>query len=100
SSSVIHGFLLSGKKYRNLDAPGDTESEAWAINSKGLITIFALNSEGNYDSFLFNGKTYTQIDVPGAAQNFVAGIDSFGDRVYTICVSSGNTHGVFFLKGT
>jgi len=99
SSDVEHGFLLSGKKYTSLDVTGGyTNSDAWAINSSGLITIFALNSGGTHDSFLFNGKTYTQIHVPGAAESFVAGIDKFGDRVYTVVDSSNNMHGALFLK--
>ena len=99
SASNQHGFLLSGGKYTTLDVPGGfTNSDAWAINNKGLITIFALNGSGKYDSFLFNGKSYTKIDVPKADQSFVAGIDSFGDRIYTIVDASNNMHGAFFLN--
>ena len=99
SSSVEHGFLLSGGQYETLDVPnGYTNSDAWAINKKGLITIFAVNSKGFYDSFLFNGKTYTMIDVPNEADSFVTGIDSFGDRVYSVVDSSSNIHGAFFLN--
>lgn len=99
SNDVEHGFLLSKRKYTNLDVPGGyTNSDAWAINDSGLITIFALNSGGTRDSFLFNGTTYLPIDVPGEAESFVAGIDKFGDRVYTVVDSSNNLHGAFFLN--
>jgi probable HAF family extracellular repeat protein len=99
SANNQHGFLLSGKTYTTLDVPGGfTNSDAWAINNQGLITIFALNGSGKYDSFLFNGKSYKKIDVPKADQSFVAAIDSFGDRIYTILDASNNTHGAFFLN--
>lgn len=98
SASNQHGFLLSGGKYTTLDVHGDSASDAWGINNSGLITIFALNSSGKYDSFLFNGKKFTLIDVPGAVQNFVAAIDSFGDRVYTIVDNKNEMHGAFFLN--
>jgi len=101
SGNVQHGFRLSGKKYTTLDVPGGyTNSDAWGINNTGLITIFALNSSGKYDSFLFDGKTYTIEDVPGAAQSLVAGIDNFGDRIYTVLDPSNNSHGAFFLNVT
>jgi hypothetical protein len=99
SAGNQHGFVLSKGKYATLDVTGgDTNSDAWAINDKGLITLFAMNGSGNYDSFLFNGKTYTEIDVPKATQSVVTGIDTFGDRVYTILDSSNNKHGAFFLN--
>jgi uncharacterized membrane protein len=99
SAKVQHGFLLSGKKYTTLDVPnGYTNSDAWAINNKGLITIFATNSSGVYHSFLFDGKTYLPIDVPGETHSLVTGIDSFGDRVYSVVDSNNNIHGAFFLN--
>jgi len=98
SASNQHGFLLSGGKYTTLDVPGESSSDAWGINNSGLITIFALNSGGNYDSFLLQNKKYTKINVKGEIQNFVAAIDSFGDRVYTVVDASNNVHGAFFLN--
>jgi uncharacterized membrane protein len=98
SANVEHGFVLKGTKYTTLDVPGGyTNSDAWAITGKGLITIFAVKGSV-YHSFLFNGKTYSPIDVPGETHSLVTGIDSFGDRVYSVVDSSNNIHGAFFLN--
>jgi hypothetical protein len=98
SANVQHGFLLSAGKYTTLDVTGgDTNSAAMAINIKGLITLTAFNGT-SYDSFLFDGKSYTPINVPGEPDSFVEGIDSFGDRVYSVVDSTDNIHGAFFLN--
>jgi len=98
SANVEHGFVLKGTKYTTLDVPGGfINSDAWAINNKGLITIFAVKSSA-YHSFLFNGKRYSPIDVPGETHSLVTGIDSFGDRVYSVVDSSNKIHGAFFLN--
>jgi probable HAF family extracellular repeat protein len=98
SADVQHGFLLSGTTYTTLDVTGgDTNSAAMAINIKGLITLTAFNGS-SYDSFLFDGESYTMINVPGEADSFVAGIDSFGDRIYSVVDSSDIIHGAFFLN--
>lgn len=98
SANVQHGFLLNGKKYTTLDVPSHTNTVAWGINNSGLITLFALNSDNLNDAFLLNDKVYTNINVPEAQQSFVAAINNYGDRIYSIIDSSGNTHGAFFLN--
>jgi probable HAF family extracellular repeat protein len=100
SSDVQHGFFLSGGKYMSLDVPSETASDAWAINNKGLITIFALNSGGTYDSWVRSKDgTFKKMDVPKEAQSLIHGIDSFGDLIYTVVDSSNNVHGAFYDRG-
>jgi probable HAF family extracellular repeat protein len=100
SAGQQHGFLLSGAKLTTLDVPNHTFASAYAINNQGLITIYAANSSGSYDSFItLNGRSYKLVNVPNAAQSIVHGINRFGDRVYTYVDSAGAEHGSFFIKG-
>jgi len=104
-----HGFLLTGAKLTTLDVPNHTTPTAWSINNRGLISIFAVNSSGHYDSFLTtNGRTYTKVNVriPGIAvtDSLIHGLNNptsadSADRIYTYLDSAGQKHGALFVKG-
>jgi len=68
STSVQHGFVKKGSKYKSIDVTGDTSAAAYGINNAGVACVYALNSTG-YDSFLYNGKTFKKISDPNAGSS-------------------------------
>ena len=103
SNGAQHGFLLVGKKLTTLDPPGaSSSSQAWSINDKGVITVFAANSGGTYVSFTTtNGKKYTPFNPPGQGTSGVAihGINNLGDIDATLFDTAGDRHGILLHKG-
>ncbi len=108
-AGLQHGFRLSGGKLLTLDVPQHSAPTAWSINSKGLISIYAVNSSGHYDSFLTsNGRTYTNVNVkiPGLVitDSLIHGLNNpistdAADRIYTYLDASGHEHGALFVRG-
>jgi len=108
NTGIAKGFLYNGTTYTDLVPSTSCASTsvlsgaAWGINNKNWITVFCVNSSGDYDAYLTKneGKTFTKIDVPGATQSVAHTINDAGDIVYTIFDSSGNRHGVLYYNKT
>jgi len=103
SNGAQHGFLLVGKKLTTLDPPGEsTLAQGWAINDKGVVTVFAANTAGTYISFTTanKGKTYKAFNPPGQGTIGVAihSINNLGDIDATIFDTSSNRHGILLHK--
>jgi len=104
STGVQHGFLLVGKKLTQLNPPGVVStSTAWAINDKGVVTVFGFNSASTYVSFTTanEGKTYTAFNPPGQGTLGVAihAINGLGDIDATIFDTANDRHGILLYKG-
>ncbi len=101
TAGAEHGFLLSGKKYTQIDAPSpDTSSVAWSINNKGQITVYAVDSAGGYEGFILTGKKFTKVDDPneGSLGTVAHKINNKGDVDGTYYDTASVTHG-FLLHG-
>jgi hypothetical protein len=108
-AGLQHGFRLAAGKLLTLDVPQHSAPTAWSINNKGLISIYAVNSSGHYDSFLTsNGRTYNNVNVkiPGlvVTDSLIHGVNNpistdAADRVYTYVDASGQEHGALFVRG-
>lgn len=71
----IHGFLYSGGTLTLLDIPGESSSQAYAIDNSGRIIV-----QGQGDSFLYAGGAYSPITLPGPPEaTRIYGIDDNGD---------------------
>ena len=104
SSGIQHGFLLVGSTLTTLNPPGVTSlATAWGINNAGVVTVFGVNSSGNYLSFTTadRGTTYTPFHAPGEGSigTAIHEINNNGDIVATYFDSSSNRHGVLFHTG-
>jgi hypothetical protein len=105
SSGTQHGFLLVGSTLTTLNTPPGVTSlaTAWGINNAGVITVFGVNSSGNYLSFTTanQGTTYTPFHAPGEGSigTAIHEINNNGDIVATYFDSSSNRHGVLFHAG-
>ena len=87
-----------------LDPPGTASlNTAWGINNAGVITVYGVNSSGDYLSFTTadNGQTYTPFHTPGEGSTGTAihEINNNGDIVATYFDSSSNRHGVLYHAG-
>src|SRR5437868_3452540 len=66
SNGVLHGFFLSGGKFRSIDFPGSTSTDVNWINPRGQIVGNYFDSGGKQHGFLLSGGTFTTIDYPNA----------------------------------
>ena len=100
SNGVQHGYVKKGKKYTSIDVTGDTSTEAWGINNKGQIAVFAISSAGGYESFLYNGKTFKKVADPNAGTSGTISriVNNKGDVAGAYFDSAGSEVG-FLLHG-
>ena len=103
NSGVEYGFLYAGKKYTQLAIPSASATVAWAINSKGWITVFETASGGGepWDAYLTKdkGKKFTKIDVPGETYSVSHGINAADNICYTAVNSGGTEDGALYYGG-
>lgn len=99
-SKGIHGFLLKGKAYTTLDAPNADSTYGTGINDKGVIVLYAPNSNGGATAWLHNGKIYNSINVPGAVASEPSGINTAGDVIYSWQGSVGGPYHAALLLGS
>jgi uncharacterized membrane protein len=99
SSSVTHGFLLKGGKYKTLDPPGSLGTVATGVDKKDNVVMYWVNSGGTYESSLYNGKTYKTINVPNETSSIATDINTAGDVTYQVIDSAGANHGALRHAG-
>jgi len=84
SSGILHGFLLVGSTYTQLDCPGaggpGSDTIPFAINDSGEIVGDCQNDNGSYvaTGFLLSGGVYSIITAPGSEFTWVGGINDAG----------------------
>jgi len=66
SAGAQHGFSKIGSKYTSIDVKGETTAAAWSVNNAGQITVYAVNSSGDFDAFLMTGKKFKNVNDPNA----------------------------------
>ena len=91
-----HGYLIDNGSFMPFDVPGSNLTEAWDINSKGLVVGGFRDTSGKTHGFLRTNNEYVTIDFPGASATAARGINRGGDIVGFYVDTSGKTHG--FLR--
>jgi len=92
SSSIQHGFLLSGKKVTTIDDPNGT-TNLEGINNKGEISGLYTDTSGNRHGFTYDikKKKFTELTVPDSTYVEVWGLNDDG----VVAIDGENTSGVF-----
>jgi len=86
---VTHGFIFQNGTFTNIDFPGETDTEIWAINDNGDVVGYYYDGTRNHGFLLSNG-VYTTIDPPGSVDTFVQGINNIGQVVGNYDDADGN----------
>jgi probable HAF family extracellular repeat protein len=73
-----HGFLLDEGAFTPIDVPGTAGTQAGAINRRGQIVGFFIDTTGTFHGFLLDQGTFTRIDVPGATATLATEINDRG----------------------
>ena len=102
SNPHIHGFLLSGNNFANLDYPGATDTELWGINSLGTIVgAYTLDQYQHIDGFKLKNGVFTRIHYPGSVSTWVRSINDLGVMVgyYHVYQGPPYIHGFVLADG-
>jgi YD repeat-containing protein len=95
---AIHGYVFDGKRYRTIDVPGATRTEAWDITNRGDVIGYYANADGRLDGFRLDKRgKYTKFDDPdGDLENDLTGGNDRGVTVGTFLrydPTMGEAHG-------
>lgn len=102
-TSVLFGLLFSSMvfatdyRYTKIDVPNGTLTVLRAINARGDITGYYLDTGGVGHDFLLRNGVYTNIDYPGGAGT-VRAMNAAGDIVGVLDDADGG-HGFLFRDG-
>jgi hypothetical protein len=102
SSSVYHGWELSGGTFTTIDVPfnGATATIADGINDSDEIAGCWNGSGSAQHGFTLIGTTYTSFDYPGAIQSCAWSLNNNGDIVGYWVDTSNVEHGFLLSGGT
>ena len=76
----VHGFLLDGRGYRDIDFPGADGTAAFGISVTRIVGGYA-NPDTILHGFVLKKGRYTSIDVPGVMGTRAHGVNVQGDVV-------------------
>jgi hypothetical protein len=63
--SAIHGYVFDGERYRTIDVPGATRTEAWDITNRGDVIGYYANADGRLHGFRLDKRgKYTKFANP------------------------------------
>ena len=84
----LHGFLLSGGTYTNIDPPGSISTFVGGINNSGEIVGRYGEAVFTGHGFLFKSGIYTIVDFPGASSTAISGVNDHGKIVGSAQINS------------
>ncbi|MFZ0682218.1 MAG: hypothetical protein WAM84_04970 [Candidatus Cybelea sp.] len=92
---VDHAILLylATGKFKDIDPPGATSSEATGINGKGDIVGWLTLASGVTEGWLLKGGQFTLFQYPAALETQPTALDWTDDIVGSYEDASSNTHG-------
>jgi hypothetical protein len=95
---AIHGYVFDGERYRAIDFPGATRTEAWDITNSGDVIGLYANADGRLHGFrLDKSGKYTKFDDPdGDLENDLTGGNDRGVTVGSLLrydPTMGEAHG-------
>jgi uncharacterized membrane protein len=96
----VHGFLLSGGRYKTIDVPGSVFTDVMDINNAGHMVMYWVSPSGVNNTSIYDGKTYKTINVPGAAISYAAGLNNANDVSFFWLDGAGQTHSALLHQGT
>lgn len=100
TDTAIHGFLLRGGVFTNIEPPNSIGSLATGINDAGeIVGYFTPQGDVHEHGFLFDGQNYATLDFPGALNTFAWGINNTGDVVGFYADSNSKFHGFKWNNG-
>jgi len=76
----VHGFLLDGRGYRDIDYPGALDTGAFGISVTRIVGGY-VDADTILHGFVLKNGRYTSIDVPGATGARANGVNVQGDIV-------------------
>ena len=95
-----HAFLYSNGKMTDLGVlPGATDSEAFAINSRGWIVGNSEVVNGPSHAFLYRNGVMTDLGTLEGGQSFASGINSAGVIVGDSLVAEEEHHATIYRNG-
>jgi uncharacterized membrane protein len=100
ADNVVHGFLLSGGRYKTINVPGSVFTDVMGINNAGHMVMYWTSPSGVNNTSIYDGKTYKTINVPGAAISYAAAVNNADDVTYFWLDSAGETHSALRHQGT
>jgi hypothetical protein len=95
----LHGFLLSGGKFRSIDFPGAILSDVASGNARGQIGGRYVDAGGKGHGFLLTNGSFVTIDFPSAQFTDVFGIAATGEIVGIYGDDVGTIHGYLLKQG-
>jgi probable HAF family extracellular repeat protein len=98
-----HAFLWENGTLKDLGTlPGDTHSEAYALNEKGQVVGTSETALGPTRAFLYDtdGTIKPLGNLPGGTSSFAAGINDAGVTVGDAFIDPDNTHAFVWMNGT
>jgi hypothetical protein len=95
---AIHGYVFDGERYRTIDVPGATRTEAWDITNSGDVVGYYTNADGRLHGFRLDKRgRYTKFDDPdGGLENDLTGGNDRGVTVGSLLrydPTMGEAHG-------
>jgi YD repeat-containing protein len=95
---AIHGYVFDGERYRTIDVPGATRTEAWDITNRGDVIGYYSNADGRLHGFrLDKSGKYTKFDDPaGDLEDDLTGGNDHGVTVGSLIrydAAMGEAHG-------
>jgi uncharacterized membrane protein len=99
ADGAVHGFLLSGGKYRTIDVPGSTFTDITDINNAGHMALYWVDQHGTNNSSIYDGKSYKTINVPGAQVSYALALNNADDVSYVWYDATGDDHSALWHKG-
>ena len=95
---AIHGYVFDGERYRTIDFPGATRTEAWDITNSGDVIGYYSNADGRLHGFRLDKRgKYTKFDDPdGDLENDLTGGNDRGVTVGSLLrydPTMGEAHG-------
>jgi uncharacterized membrane protein len=95
---AIHGYVFDGERYRTIDVPGATRTEAWDITNSGDVIGYYANADGRLHGFRLDKRgKYTKFDDPdGDLENDLTGGNDRGVTVGSLLrydPTMGEAHG-------
>jgi hypothetical protein len=95
---AIHGYVFDGERYRTIDVPGATRTEAWDITNRGDVIGVYANADGRLHGFRLDKRgNYTKFDDPdGDLENDLTGGNDRGVTVGSLLrydPTMGEAHG-------
>ena len=95
---AIHGYVFDGKRFRTIEVPGATRTEAWDITNSGDVIGLYANADGRLHGFRLDKRgNYTKFDDPdGGLENDLTGGNDRGVTVGSLLrydPTMGEAHG-------